>query len=539
MQVPCKQLLYGGDAREKLLSGVNKLADAVAVTLGEKGRYVIFQSPIWQRPQITNDGATVAREMNLSDPFENLGCQVVKQASFRTNDLVGDGTTTAIVLARELVREMFKDDEGNPVAVKRALQSLSKEVIEEVARHKHEVKSAQDLVNIATISCRDPKIGKMIGELLFDLGKDSAITFEEGINNEVTATKQKGFKWDQGIKEGIIKEHRYENELKDAKILLVKGGLNSFTDFAQLAKQFIEVAEDKKTIVNVHCGQLVIVAERMHASILQLLMQNGISAGGPLDWIWVQPPAFGSKRDDIMQDIASATGAKIVDSEKGVHVRDFTLNDLGQLKSAYSNREHTVLVPKDEEGMTERLLYLINEKKNSSSELEIKELDQRIAALKGGLATIRYSAATEVEKRELKYRLDDAVFASKASLKAGYVEGGGVAILKAMDTIVKPKGKDAVIAYNLLKKACAEPCRRILHNGGMENVDKVLERIISDGKGVDVSTNEFVDLITAGVIDSFKVVELSLENAVSAAGTLITTECAITNEPEEEKEEKK
>jgi len=546
MKVPYKSYLYGKKARAKLLAGVDKLADAVAITLGAKGRYVIFESPIWQKPQITNDGVTISREANLSDPFENLGCQVVKQASFRTNDLVGDGTTTAIILARELVRAMFKGNQGNPVAVSRALKDLSKKVIDQVVLSKHEVKTAQDLVNIATISCRDPQIGKLIGELIFDLGKDSAITFEEGIENNITVTRQKGFKWDQGLKEGVIKNNKYENEMKDARVLLVKGRLNSFVDFANLAKQFVDgrvtknaKGEDVVEVTKVHVGRLVIVAEYLHPSILQFLFQNGVQNSGPLDWIWVQPPAFGSKRDDIIRDIAIATGAKVVDSDKGVQIRDFTIDDLGQVRSAYSNREHTVLVPDNEVAMIDRILFLINEKKGSTSEVEIKDFDERIAALKGGLATIRYSASTDVEKRELKYRLDDAVFAAKATLMGGYVEGGGVALLKAMNKVEKPKDKDEAIAWGLLNQACEQPCRLILENAGMEEVDELIKKIIKEGKGIDVTVNEFVDLVTAGVIDPFKVVQLTLENAVSAAGTLITTECAIVNEPEEEDEKKK
>lgn len=543
MEVPYKELKYGAEARKKLLAGVNKLADAVAVTLGAKGRYVIFQSPIWQKPQITNDGVTVAREMNLSDPFENLGCQTVKQASFRTNDLVGDGTTTAVVLARELVDAMFKGEQGNPVVVSRELKALAKQVIEEVARTKRTVETAQELIDIATISCRDPKIGEMIGQLIFDLGKDSAITFEEGLSNEVNVTRQRGIKWDQGIKEGILKNARYENEMPEARILLVQGGLNSFPDFAALAKQFVDGTVDPRTgqmvVTKVHLDKLVIVAERIHASILQFLFQNGVQNNGPLDWIWVQPPAFGVKRDEILQDIAAATGAKIVDTDKGIHVRDFTLNDLGKVKSAFSNREHTVLVPTDEEGLNERLLFLINEKKSATNETDVKNYEERIASLKGGLATIRYSAATDVEKREIRYRLEDAVSASKATMKGGYVEGGGVALLKAMSKIAKPRGKDAEIAWNLLNQACARPCELILENAGMEDVDKVVDKILSGGLGVDVNTNEFVDLVKAGVIDPFNVVELSLANAVSAAGTLIMTECAITNEPEDKEEEKK
>lgn len=543
MESPFKQLQYGSEARARLLEGVNKLADCVSVTLGAKGRNVIFPSTVWQKPQITNDGVTVAREMRLKDPYEDMGCQVVKQASFRTNDLVGDGTTTAIVLARELVRAMYEGKEqGNPVMVKRELQKLANQVIDEVEKQKEEVVSAENLVSIATISCRDAVIGKLIGELIFEIGKDSAVTFEEGIKNEITATRQRGFKWDQGIKEAVINANRYETEMQDARVLLVKGKLNSFPDFANLAKQFMEGQIDQATgalrITKVHLDKLVIVAEYIHASIVQFLVQNCIANGGPLTFLWVQPPAFGSKREDILEDIAIATGARIVDADKGVHVRDFSLNDLGFAKSVFSNREHTVLVPLNEEAIDARILRLINDKKNSTSEQDIKSLDERIAALKGGLATIRYSAPTDVEKRELKYRLDDAVFAAKATLGDGYVEGGGVALLKAFEKIARPEGKNALIAYNILKKACAQPCRLILENAGIEDLDKVISKILKEGKGIDVNTDEYVDLMQAGVIDPFKVVKLSLLNAVSAAGTLITTECAIANEPEDEDDKK-
>lgn len=549
MKVSPKRLEYGKNARKKLLAGVTKLADAVSVTLGARGRYVIFESPIWQKPQITNDGVTIAREMRLKDPFEDMGCQIVKQASFRTNDLAGDGTTTAVVLAHALVEAAFDGEEGmNPVAVKYALTELVQQVIDEAARHRHLVKSAEDLVHIATISCRDPKLGKLVGELVYELGENSAISFEEGVGSGVEAIQQKGIKWDHGITHGTLKNNRHENDFdnEEARVLIVNGKINSLTDFGALAQYFVEgkmvrhpqTGKEMMDIEKVNVPRLVIIAEHMHASVLQFMFNNSVGRGGPLDWVWVKPPSFGSRREAILEDIAAATGATIADKEKGNYVRNFKLDDLGTVKSAYSDREHTVLVPLSEEVVADRVEYIKNVREESKSEVEIKQYDERIAALEGGLATIRYSAATDVEKRELKYRLDDAVFAAKATLESGYVEGGGVALLKAVNSIVEPEGEDAKIAYKILKNACEKPCRLILRNAGVEDVDDVLVEILKTGKGVDVNTLEHTNLVKAGVIDPFKVLKLTLQNAVSAAGTLITTECSITNEPEEEETKK-
>lgn len=541
MKIPFKNLLFGKEARAKLLAGVDKLADSVAVTLGGRGRNVIFESTIFQKPEVTCDGVTIGREMNLEDPFENLGCQLIKQAAFRTNDMAGDGTTSAIVLAREIVKSAFEIDKGNPVALKKALYELSLLVIEEVKKTRKEVTGADELTSIATISCRDEVIGKLVGELVFELGKEGAVSFEEGLANQVTVERQKGFKWNQGIKEGLISKERYEYTMQDARVLLCKENLTSFVDFLPLAKQFVDIdANGQVTKINVN--KLVIVAESVHATIVQFLVKNSITSGGPLEWIWVQSPAFGGKREDILNDMALATGATVVNHDKGDYVRKFTLNDLGTVKSVYSNKEHTVLIPLGhDEDIDARVKFLEETREKSDSEEEQKGLSERIAALKGGLATIKYGAATDVEKRELKYRLDDAVYAARATIQEGYVEGGGVALLKAIDKLSyhKADDDDTKIAFEILKRACEKPCRQILENAGYEKTDEVIKEILKTGKGINVKTDEHVDLIKDGVIDPFKVVRLELENAVSAAGTLITTECAMTNLPEDIDKEKK
>ena len=539
MKIPFKQYLYGKEARDKLLAGVNKLADSVAITLGGKGRNVIFESTIFQKPEVTCDGVTIAREGNLEEPFENMGMQLIKQAAFRTNDMAGDGTTTAIVLARELVKAAFELDKGNPVTIKKALYGISLLVIDEIQKHRKEVKNKEELVSIATISCRDEEIGKLVGELVFELGKEGAVSFEEGLANQVTVEHQRGFKWNYGIKEGLISKDRYEYSMQDVRVLLCKENLTSFVDFLGLAKQFVDIDANGQ-ITKINVNKLIIIAESVHATIIQFLVKNSITSGGPLEWIWVQPPAFGGKREDILGDMALATGATVVNHDKGDYVRKFTLNDLGTAKSVYSNKDHTVIIPigHDEE-IDERIKFLEETREKSDSEEEQKAISERIAALKGGLATIKYGAPTEVEKRELKYRLDDAVHAARATIQEGYVEGGGLALLKAAEKVLKSPSdtEDMKLAAKIFKKASEKPCRQILENAGYENIDKLIEEILKTGKGIDVKTDKNTNLIEAGVIDPFKVVRLALQNAVSAAGTLITTECAMTNLPE--KEEKK
>jgi len=534
MKIPFKEYLYGSAARKKLMAGVDKLADSVAVTLGAKGRNVIFESTIFQKPQITNDGVSIAREANLKDPFENMGCQLIKQASFRTNDLAGDGTTSSIVIARELVKAAFAQKDFNPVNVKKHLLRLGREITDEVKKNRVEVKTEAELVNIASISAQDEEIGTMIGKLMFDLGKDATVNFEEGLGNEIKVERQNGFKWDCGLKEGLISRTRWEYSMDDARVLLCKDKLSSFTDFLPLARQFADV-DEKGQVNKIHCTKLVIVSELLHATIIQFLLKNSTINGGPLEWIWVQPPSFGGKRDDILEDMAIATGAKIVDGDKGNYVRHHKLADLGTVKSVYSNKDHTVMCPAgQQEAIDARVSFLEETRAKSSDESEILNINARISALRGGLATIKYSAPTDVDKKELKYRLEDAVFAAKATLQEGYVEGGGLALLRAVNKLKNnSKDKDEQVAFTILRAACEKPARQILENAGIEDIDTVVKEMLASGDGMDVKTNELVAMIPQGVIDPYRVVRLSLENAISAAGTLITTECAITNEVEE------
>lgn len=545
MKIPFKQYLYGKDARDKLLAGVNKLADSVAVTLGAKGRNVIFESTVFQKPQVTNDGVSIAREGNLEDPFENMGMQLIKQASFRTNDLAGDGTTTAIVLAREIVRAASEVQGGNPVGIKKQLISLGREILANVDKGKKEVSAAEELVNIATISSQDSELGRLIGELVYKLGKDGVVNLEETIENKVLVAQQSGFRWAQGIKEGMISTQRYEYNMDNARVLISNDKLDSFADFTPLASQFVEVAPDGR-ITKVHVDKLVIVAESLHASIVQFLMANSVVNGGVLHWIWVQPPAFGEKRREILEDMAIATGAKVVDKEHNNGIRKFTLADLGYASSVYSNKEQTVMVPRAETqaAIDERVASLKEEREKSTTEEEQKTLTDRIAALLGGLATIKYGAPTDVDKKELRYRLEDALHAARCSLLEGYVEGGGVALLKA-SKVAEAKLKttadpDLSAAAAILYRACRKPAAQILENAGHQDVEEALERIIETGMGYNVRNDEQVYMFEAGVIDPYKVVRLALENAISAAGTLITTECAMANIPEEsDKPEKK
>lgn len=539
MKIAFKQYLYGKDAREKLMAGVNKLADSVAVTLGPRGKNVIFESTIFQKPEITNDGVTVAREGNLEDNFENLGMQVVKQASFRTNDLAGDGTTTAVVLARELVAAYFEESKGNAVTVKKELTNLANAIVEELKKSRKEVQAVEEVVNIATISSQDERIGELVGKLMFELGKEGAVSFEETIGDKIEVDRQNGFKWDQGIKEGIVKNGKYENSMDDARVLISADNLNSFTDFLGLAKQFVDIDVNNQ-VTKINVNKLVIICEQLHASIIQFLVKNSLPQGGPLEWIWVQPPAFGEKRKAILEDIAAATGGKIVDGDKGDYVRKFTLEDLGHVRSVYSNKDQTVLIPTQNQDIDGRIQSLVDEREASSDETHIKNLNERIAALKGGLATIKYSALTDAEKRELRYRLDDAVFAARAAVAEGYVEGGGIALLRAAYKVLNTKFEgDKQVAADLLIRACQKPCRQILENAGYEDVDSMLEDILKTGKGIDVKRDETVNVIEAGIIDPYRVVRLALMNAVSAAGILITTECAITNVPEDKEISKK
>lgn len=541
MDFPFKNYLFGKEARSKLLDGVNKLADSVAITLGAKGRNVIFQSTIFQRPEITNDGVTIAREGNLEDPFENLGMQNIKQASFRTNDMAGDGTTTSIVLAREIVKNGFalSENGANPVVLQKDLNKLSTEIVEKLIANAHKIRSPEELVNIASISAQDPALGEKIGKLMYELGKDGAISIEDGANEGLEIEKVDGMKLDGGFsnmpREFLNDSGRPEGDFTNCHVLVMNDPID---DLWKQWNPFTRVLADigpKDELLDIRVSCLIIVSEKLDQRIIELLFNNRAW----LRWAHVKPPSYGERRTEILEDLCSAIGATLVDKSKGLYLKDVGIEALGKCSKITTNAKHTVFLSQDQGNAkyAERIEMLKKMIENAPDEVELVALKKRLSILSGGVATIKIAAPTPSEQKELKYRIEDAINAARGALEDGYLPGGGIALLNAAYSVFGDKKLSEV--EKLLKSACEAPFRQILKNAGYENIDSLVEKLSPQiGIGVNVLTGDEVNMISCGIIDPAKVVKWALKNAVSAAGTLITTECAITNQPEE-KEKKK
>lgn len=544
MKIPYKKYLYGKEAREQLLEGVNILARSVACTLGGKGRNVIFESEIFQRPQITNDGVTIAREGNLEDPVHNLAMQLIKQASFRTNEVAGDGTTSSIVIAQKIIEEAYKviDKGVNAVGLRKELEKTANYLVSRLNGARRDVQDVRELCSIAHISSQDEALGKLIGEAMFDIGKDGSVTLEEGVKHGVFVEKINGMRLDHGIKEGILTDQgKHECKMEAVRVLVSMDPLDDLhKQFQPFIRQFVDSREEDGMVTKVHCDKFMIIAESISQDILQFLFANtktSANPNAPFTWAWVQPPSWGTKREEMMKDICAFVGAKLVDKSQGIYLKDVKLEDMGFASRVIAQKTHTIIIPENLESGKTRLEELQKYKDHVEGEHELKDINQRIASLNGSIAIVKFNAPTDADKKELKYRLEDAVHAAKSTLEEGYLPGGGVALLNASSDIdgPGPKTEEGKLAEKIMVAACEAPIRQILLNAGYENIDEVVSKLKgAKGQGINVLTDETVDMITAGIIDPLKVVKHSLMNAVSAAGILVTTECAITNVPEKE-----
>ncbi len=526
-----KMLEFDEDARRALERGVNRLADAVKVTLGPKGRNVVIDKK-WGAPTITNDGVTVAREVDLEDPYENLGAQLAKEVATKTNDVAGDGTTTATVLAQAMVREGRRSVSAgsNPIALKRGIDAAAAAVSDRLLEMAREVEEQQEIAHVATVSAQDAKIGELIAEAFSKVGKDGVITVEESPTMGLELEFTEGMQFDKGYISPyfITDQERMEAVLEDAYILLHSGKISSMADFLPLLEK---VAQTKKPFL--------VIAEDIEGEALSTLVVNKIR--GLLPVCAVKAPGFGDRRKAMLEDMAILTGGQVISEEVGLKLELVGLDTLGTARRVVVTKDTTTIV--DGAGKTDaiqdRVRQLRAEIENTDSDWDREKLQERVAKLSGGVSVLRVGAATEVELKEKKHRLEDAISATRAAIEEGIIPGGGSALVHiaaGLDDLGKTG--DEATGVGVVRSALVTPARWIAENAGLEGsvvVARVAE--LGVGQGFNAATGEYGDLVAQGVIDPVKVTRSAVLNAGSIAAMLLTTEALVVDKPEEEAED--
>ncbi len=527
-----KILEFDEDARRSLERGVDALADAVRVTLGPKGRNVVIDKK-WGAPTITNDGVTIAREIELEDPYENLGAQLAKEVATKTNDIAGDGTTTATVLAQAMVHDGLKQVTAgaNPMSLKRGIDQAVAAVTEKLVEMSREVNGKEEIAHVATISSQDSEIGGMIADAFDKVGKDGVISVEESSTTAMEMDFTEGMQFDKGYISPyfVTDADRMEAVLEDARILLVQGKIAAVNEILPLLEKVVEAGKP-----------LLIIAEDVEGEALSTLVVNRIR--GTFTSCAVKAPAFGDRRKAILQDIAILTGAQVVSPEVGLKLDQVGLDVLGSARRIVVTKDNTTIVDGggDSGAVEDRVSQIKREIDASDSDWDREKLQERLAKLAGGVVVIRVGGHTEVELKEKKHRIEDAVSATRAAIEEGIVSGGGTALVQAASVLEGDLGltDDEATGVGVVRRAAAEPLRWIAENAGERGyvvVSKVAE--MAPGHGLNASSGEYGDLIAAGVIDPVKVTRSALENAASIAAMLLTTEALVVEKPEEEEDE--
>lgn len=522
-----KTVEFDEEARRALERGVNALADAVKVTLGPKGRNVVI-SKAWGAPTITNDGVTIAREIELEDSYENLGAQLAKEVATKTNDVAGDGTTTATVLAQALVREGLKvvAAGGAPVELKRGIDAAVKAVNEELLKQARPVDGKEGISQVAAISSRDKVIGDMIAEAFDKVGKDGVISVEESSTTAMELEFTEGMQFDKGYISPyfVTDADRMEAVLDNPAILLLQGKISSVSDLLPILEK-----------VSAASKPLVIIAEDVDGEALSTLVVNRIR--GTFSSVAIKAPAFGDRRKAILEDIAILTGAQVVSADVGLKIDQVGLEVLGSARRVVATKDNTTIVDGggDATAVNDRVGQIKREIENSDSDWDKEKLSERLAKLSGGVCVIKVGAHTEVELKEKKHRIEDAVSATRAAIEEGIVSGGGSALIHASAVLIGDLGLtgDQAIGVQIVRRGVVEPLRWIAENAGLEGyvvVDRVRE--LGQGQGMNAATGEYGDLVAQGVIDPVKVTRSALENAASIAGMLLTTEALVVEKKE-------
>ncbi len=531
-----KQLVFSEEARRKLQRGMDLLANAVITTLGPKGRNVAIDRKFGS-PTITHDGVTVAKEIELEDPFENMGAQLLKEAATKTNDIAGDGTTTSTVLAHAIVTEGMKNlaAGANPMLLKRGIEAATKAVAESISKQAIEVTTKEEIANVASISAQDREIGELIAEVMDKVGKDGVITVEESKGLEFETEYVEGMQFDRGYISPyfITDPEAMEAAIEEPYLLIYDKKISAATDIVPLLEKLVQIGK----------RELVIIAEDVDGEALATLVLNKLR--GMLNVLAVKAPGFGDRRKAMLQDIAILTGATVISEETGRKLESVTIADLGRAEKVVSDKEETTIVggQGDPEAIKGRIEQIRIEIDKSTSDYDREKLQERLAKLSGGVAIIRVGAATETELKEKKHRVEDALSATRAAVEEGIVPGGGVALVNALQALdgLTLEDEDSQIGINMVRKALTVPMRKIAENAGqdgsviIENVRRKQEETGKHTVGYNVISGEYVDMIEAGVIDPAKVTRGALENAASIAAMILTTEALITDVPEENK----
>jgi len=529
--VPAKQINYSEDARRSLKRGIDAVADAVKITLGPKGRNVVLDKKFGP-PTITNDGVTIAKEIELEDPFENMGAQLLKEAATKTNDVAGDGTTTATVLAQAIVNEGFKNVTAgaNPLQLKRGIELGVQAVVDSLKGMSTSVAGQKEIAQVAAISAADEEIGKLIAEVMDKVGKDGVITVEESKTLKFETDFVEGMQFDRGYISAyfISDPQRMEAELEDPYILVTDKKISAISDILPVLERFLQISKN-----------LVIIAEDVDGEALSTLVVNKLR--GTLNVLGIKAPGFGDRRKAMLEDIATLTGAKVISEEVGRKLDSATVQDLGRARKVVSNKDETTIVEGrgSEEAIKTRIQQIRAQIGETTSDFDREKLQERLAKLAGGVAVIKVGAATEVELKEKKHRVEDALSATRAAVEEGIVPGGGTAFihsLGAIDKVVASLQGDQKTGAQMLKRALEEPLRRIATNAGLEGsviIDEVKRR--GKGQGYDAAKGEYTNMVERGIIDPLKVTRSALENAASIATMILTTETLITEIPEKEK----
>ncbi len=527
-----KQILFDEQARQALKRGVDKLANAVKITLGPKGRNVVLDKGFGS-PTITNDGVTIAKEVELEDKFENLGAQLVQEVASKTNDVAGDGTTTATLLAQTIIDEGLRNVSAgaNPMAIRRGLMKGATTIVEELKNLSKPVKTTEEIAQVASISAQDPEVGKAIATVMdrFENKGDAVVTVEEsqtfGLEHEVV----EGLQFDKGYVSPymVTNPDRMEAIHEDVYILVTDKKVSAVSEVLPLLENLAR--QGKK--------ELVVIADEIEGEALAMFVVNKIR--GTFNVLGVKAPAFGDRRKEMLKDIATVTGATVISEDLGKKLEDAKVEDLGSARKVIATKETTTIVEGkgDKPEVEARIAEIRNELKTTKSDFDKEKLQERLAKLSGGVAILKVGAATETELKEKKHRIEDAVLATKAAIEEGIVPGGGVALLRAMETLARIKTDDdeEKIALGILTRALEAPTRQIAANAGKEGA-VIVEHVkkLKGNHGYNAETDKFEDLISAGIVDPTKVTRSALQNAVSIAAMLLTTEAAVTDKPEKE-----
>lgn len=525
-----KQIIYGEDARKALQTGIDKLADTVKITLGPKGRNVVLDKK-FGAPLITNDGVTIAKDVELEDAFENMGAQLIKEVATKTNDVAGDGTTTATLLAQALVREGMKNvvAGANPMVIKKGIQKAVAAVVENVKSNSQPVHGSDDIARIATISSADEEIGKIIADAMEKVTSDGVITVEESKIALTEAEVVEGMQFDRGyISPYMVTDtDKMEAVIDDAPILITDKKISNVQDILPLLEQIVHQG-----------GKLIIIAEDIEGEALSTLLVNKLR--GVFTCVCVKAPGFGDRRKEMLQDIATLTGGRVITSDLGLELKDTQLSDLGHARQVKVSKENTIIVDGagNKEEIQNRTAQLRTQIESTSSDYDREKLQERLAKLAGGVAVIKVGAATETEMKEKKLRIEDALAATKAAIEEGTVAGGGVALLNAIPAVKalcdSIEDADEKTGVKIVLKAIEEPVRQIASNAGLEG-SVIINHIVESGKtgyGYNFAKDEYVDMFEAGILDPAKVTRSAIQNASSVASMVLTTESLVTDKPD-------